>query len=165
MRHIPIIPMVLLLMLCFSFSCNNEEVIPENESITIQQIKETELDIPNFFLFEMEDKNAQSEWITLENSTYSGEVKISTNAKGYINSIKVRGEIANNIEKTYLKDEFGNLPPLPQVQNSTTELLDADDASGGGWRDKARCMANCLGNTDYTPTKFAICAAYCAAFG
>ena len=172
MRHIPIIPIVLVLFLTISVSCNKytDEVLPTNETSNsklgkfssvnnqvnqVSNVSILDLDIPQFFVFDTKDKNFASNWITIENSMYEGEIRITTDSKGFINSIKVRGEIADHIQNTYLTQGLGSLPPYPQVTTNQQLALPQE------WKEKVFCMNNCMG-INPSALRIAACAGVCA---
>jgi len=94
----------------------------KSNNTKVQTVKVLDLNVPASFNMQLLQNNYSSDWLSIKNSMYEGEMMLSTGENGYISSIKVRGEIANHIEKTYLISKFGNdinFPwddPKPQLQ-------------------------------------------------
>ena len=133
MKHFPIVPIILSCMLLLTVSCQDyQELLPKGKAnkegveIKTSKVKVNnvlEVDIPNSLKnLKLLQNNHSSNWLVIQNSIYEGEMMLSTGEDGHISSIKVRGEIANHIEKTYLVDTFGDAnslrwdDPVPQLE-------------------------------------------------
>ena len=164
MKHLPIVPFIFSFLLLLTVGCQEvKEVLPknqlslenksvENEINNIAKIQNSdvlELNIPHFFTTQLDEFDANSGWVNINNPSYKGELMITTGSNGYISSIKVRGDIVNHVESNYLTNVFGDV-----------NVLRWDDPIPK--KEPLKCFGDCMRGQPLNSWVVAFCIAACA---
>ena len=70
----------------------------KSNNTKVQTVKVLDLNVPASFNMQLLQNNYSSDWLSIKNSMYEGEMMLSTGENGYISSDKMRRRIKSHLD-------------------------------------------------------------------